>query len=689
MKKIITYILSILFVLAISLNSFAANKTYSVHNDALTIDIPSEYYVITQEDYKGSPLFTEQGLDEEIVLQTMKDQGVYLNAVAKDGMSDLIITFSDVESVQDFNDLNVIAQEDLLDYYSDLIKEQANAGNKYFASKIYSNDAATYIKAELDLTVNNVPCDRVMYYTVRNETSITVIFTKYNGRPEPTEKADYTKIVDSIVFKDNAIKPKQNQTEKASNSVSSKPNTPAGVQNKSTSNPLYKGLIGALTALILGVPALIKSLISGKKKRETAGLNEQLQSIDKQIWDDDQKDTYDTIKAAFVDNVLNNMGGEGKALSPLEKRDIIFQNQKTGQDDYGISTANPVCTSSILKSDEYLNRLRTPDNKKIQWIREGHVEVDLYGLEGVIEDQYRLYADGEEWGKIYICPYAQNSTYPPKGLVLAAMSDPLNTEGDLVELARKYGVDTDTILTMSKKEAQLKTAQKVQAQETSPKEMPQENKSGLTCPNCGAVLPADSLFCNKCGKEISHLGEADKYLGNELFKEVTHDTVIYMVTSKMIQEPKMNFFKDDRGLLNGLYYQHTTNPNILALKNLPNRDTHAIMCGMHALGAGIYVTLLQGGMGKPIEQFNEDDLRGIADSFARTDAYELALNTLGIPLDSDNKKVLDGVYMTGLETAKHISGSDVLDGENLRVYMQVMFNAGISLVMDKASQNGM
>ena len=103
-----------------------------------------------------------------------------------------------------------------------------------------------------------------------------------------------------------------------------------------------------------------------------------------------------------------------------ERRDKLFKGQRTEDTDYGYSPENPIMTSTISSSDDYLRKLRTTDKKSFTWKRIGSFSMqEVHGVENVIVDGYLLYLDGEEYKEIYICPYGHTSVSAPQGLLLA------------------------------------------------------------------------------------------------------------------------------------------------------------------------------------------------------------------------------------------------------------------------------
>ena len=166
----------------------------------------------------------------------------------------------------------------------------------------------------------------------------------------------------------------------------------------------------------------------------------------------------------------------------------------------------------------------------------------------------------------------------------------------------------------------------------------------------------------------------------QLFRDLTQDIGILLFKMGVVQQPSVRFFQNDGGILQGMFVQHTTNPRILALKSMQG-DTYLKVCGMHALGGGMYVTHMQSQFKKSVENFNTQELQSIATDWQQTDAYELALKTFGIPLQSQQKASLDQIYVIGTKCYKDFVKGDVDKPENILTFMQVMYNAGITIAM--------
>jgi len=112
-----------------------------------------------------------------------------------------------------------------------------------------------------------------------------------------------------------------------------------------------------------------------------------------------------------------------RAEKRFNEKNILFDSQRPNDADYGYSLSNPIMTSTIFSSDEYLKRLRTPEGQKLKWKRLGSANRKISNI-CVPIDIYELFLHDEKYTTIYICPYGHDSSYAPKGLKLKAPSNP-------------------------------------------------------------------------------------------------------------------------------------------------------------------------------------------------------------------------------------------------------------------------
>ena len=158
-----------------------------------------------------------------------------------------------------------------------------------------------------------------------------------------------------------------------------------------------------------------------------------------------------------------------------------------------------------------------------------------------------------------------------------------------------------------------------------------------------------------------------------LFWDLTQAASILMLKMGLTKSPDVLYFKEDGGILESLYEQHKQ----LQAESL---DAYLKTCGKHALGAGIYTAMAQAELHKTLNQFSEEETKRICRDFEKMDAYELGLRSLDIEKDSHNQYVLDQIYLFTLNMGRKEVGAESLAGSNLRLFMQVLFNAGVTLV---------
>ena len=89
----------------------------------------------------------------------------------------------------------------------------------------------------------------------------------------------------------------------------------------------------------------------------------------------------------------------------------------SGYGPFGLCKTNPVPTSNILGSKEYLSRLRTIDGQPVESFRRGSTSAKDV-TNGMI-DMYQISLNGEMLGTVFICPYhSRNSGKAPDGFRL-------------------------------------------------------------------------------------------------------------------------------------------------------------------------------------------------------------------------------------------------------------------------------
>lgn len=167
-------------------------------------------------------------------------------------------------------------------------------------------------------------------------------------------------------------------------------------------------------------------------------------------------------------------------------------------------------------------------------------------------------------------------------------------------------------------------------------------------------------------------------LDKKIFSASADEIALFMFNVGITEKPVLSSFENDCGIFERLFLQHISDPDVIALKMI-SEDVFLRVLGMHSFGAGAFFAAKQADFGHSVSDFSQDEIDSIFSDFDSSDAYELALGKLKIPLDSGNRKMLDRVIVIGIKEAKLIAGEKVTEEQNLKAFMRVLFSAGISV----------
>lgn len=172
-----------------------------------------------------------------------------------------------------------------------------------------------------------------------------------------------------------------------------------------------------------------------------------------------------------------------------------------------------------------------------------------------------------------------------------------------------------------------------------------------------------------------------QFTGGNIQRDVTQDVAICMNELKITTMPILKFFHNDNGIFEGFYQSHINDPQFEMIKTQYGEGMYLSLLGCHALGAGAYITLSQAKFKKPVDEWSMEEAIQVDAAFRETDPYELAIKSLGYAIDGNNKNCLDHIVQVGVASYSAAAGTNKMNRNNLKDFMQVMYNAGITLVM--------
>lgn len=118
---------------------------------------------------------------------------------------------------------------------------------------------------------------------------------------------------------------------------------------------------------------------------------------------------------------------------------VLFAAQKPNSEDYGYSVENPICTSSMAGTEQYLRRLCTKSGQRFTWTAPTSIRSDCHGITDIGIDRYTLLLDSVKFNDLYIIPFVGQSEFPPYGLFFVDNIKDLSEEREAFE----WGVPID------------------------------------------------------------------------------------------------------------------------------------------------------------------------------------------------------------------------------------------------------
>lgn len=167
----------------------------------------------------------------------------------------------------------------------------------------------------------------------------------------------------------------------------------------------------------------------------------------------------------------------------------------------------------------------------------------------------------------------------------------------------------------------------------------------------------------------------------DLFRKLTKHVSTFLYEYRVTDLPLLIYIKEVQPVLETLFTESITDPGMLALRELPH-NAYLKIIARRAFSAGAYLTGKQIDYGRPYSQFTPTELKRLNTALRNKDIYDLALKRLRISVVSTtysilNSHIFDGTRKMALESV----GSKIMEPKNVKAFMQVHFNAGISMFM--------
>lgn len=163
-----------------------------------------------------------------------------------------------------------------------------------------------------------------------------------------------------------------------------------------------------------------------------------------------------------------------------------------------------------------------------------------------------------------------------------------------------------------------------------------------------------------------------------LYDELAAFVATELSSLNLTEVASLKSFGDDKGVLDSLVFSATVSPAYTKIKARSQAEYLGV-CGSNAFGRGVYVAGMQNVLNKPISQFTNGEVQEILDAFVYTSGYELGLKMIKVEAGSEKHKASQTLIV---HVANYYleSCSEPMEKDNLRSYLQVLFNAGVSVI---------
>jgi len=205
MKKLMFSIF--LFSIFISiLTCHTSAVSYTVKEAGLTLDIPSNMIVFTQETDSSDPNFAKFKLNPDDFKANLKENSVFLAIWETDTMNEIMIKVAPYDDNMDFGNLSDAEYQEYT-----LIMKKAIEGDGFTVQRFEraENNQANFIKFPLSKPEADYTRNVVQYLTLNGHISVSISIESLDGPLTPDEEYQFGSLVSNATFQTNY---KQNAT---------------------------------------------------------------------------------------------------------------------------------------------------------------------------------------------------------------------------------------------------------------------------------------------------------------------------------------------------------------------------------------------------------------------------------------------------------------------------------------------
>lgn len=190
-------------------------KSYTIPEIGMTVEIPDDLYVFTQDVSLNNPDLLKAGVTNPAeLIKKYEENNVYLNAISEGGTLNITISQNSTSTTQDIYNLNLLEGEKKDQFYEEMNRSSDDQNVQLYKVTPYDgNPQQAFFKIELKVTPlgEEKTVSEICYATILNGYTIS-IDTYADGELSAETDEILRKIADSAVFSDVKAKPQLSQT---------------------------------------------------------------------------------------------------------------------------------------------------------------------------------------------------------------------------------------------------------------------------------------------------------------------------------------------------------------------------------------------------------------------------------------------------------------------------------------------
>lgn len=176
----------------------------AVDNAEITMQIPNDCYVLTQNIEADDAYIQKLGADKEKIEAYYKEAGIVLNAIAQDSTYEIVVTVNENQNVNYIYNMQSLPDEQIQEFANTIQEAYRGYGYTVDNYSIYENSNGVYVLLNFGQMYeqNSVMCRQ--YYTIRDSKIYNYTLRSYDDEisKEMIEMMD--DMIDSLIYHQDA-----------------------------------------------------------------------------------------------------------------------------------------------------------------------------------------------------------------------------------------------------------------------------------------------------------------------------------------------------------------------------------------------------------------------------------------------------------------------------------------------------